>query len=428
MSAIQNGTNGVHSNSDQTELLPNKMFVIPYWLDQNLFVNLVKNDYGEFSKITNFTVTPAAKPGENSSSVMFRVTIEVDLMEDENCTKTISFILKTNHNDDSMLSLLENLMLFPKEQQMYASIIPKLESLFEDAGKCVSFAPKSYKFVQHLPLEYVLLEDISRKNFRTGNRLVGLDMTHMKHALAKLAEFHAASACFHERNGSFGEQFMYSIFTEKYRSILTTLNSSEIFLSHLKKWKNCAQYAEQLADTDNFLVDRIIQAGKFNPSEFNVLNHGDFWSNNIMFQYDAFGKIKETCFIDFQLGKYGSPAYDLYYLILTSAQMKIKLVEFDFMIKFYFDKLIENLKLLEYHRPLPKLKNLHMALLKSGLSAYLIVSQILPAVMFDVGSISSADREDEFKLKSAMYSNLNYVRAMELIMPWLDNRGLLDFC
>ncbi|XP_055856526.1 uncharacterized protein LOC129919607 isoform X2 [Episyrphus balteatus] len=426
MSATFNGTNGIQTNISQLETLPNKIFLVPNWLEEKLFANIVKNDYGEASKITNFTVTPATKPGENSSSVMFRVTIDVDLMD--GCTKTISFILKTNHNDDSMLSLLENLMLFPKEQEMYGSIIPKFESLFEEAGKCVSFAPRSYKFSQNLSLEYVLLEDISRKNFRTANRLVGLDMTHMKHALTKLAEFHAVSACLHERNGSYGEQFMYSIFTEKYRSILTTLNSSAMFLNHLKKWKNCSQYAEMLADSDNCLVDRIIQAAKFNPSEFNVLNHGDFWSNNIMFQYDAFGKIKETCFIDFQLCKYGSPAYDLYYLILTSAQMNIKLSQFDYMIKYYHDNLIANLMRLEYHRPLPKLRNLHMALLKNGLSAYLIVSQILPAVMFDLGSISNIDREDEFKLKSAMYSNFTYVKAMQEIMPWLDNRGLLDLC
>lgn len=118
-------------------------------------------------------------------------------------------------------------------------------------------------------------------------------------------------------------------------------------------------------------MDRLLEDQKVNPREFNVLNHGDCWSNNIMFQYDAFGKIKNTLFIDFQVGKYGSPANDLYYFILSSANKEIKLKEFDYLIRFYYDNLIENLKLLQYHRPLPKLKNLHIALMNNGLAGKL---------------------------------------------------------
>lgn len=87
-----------------------------------------------------------------------------------------------------------------------------------------------------------------------------------------------------------------------------------------------------------------------------------------MFQYDAFGKIKNTLLVDFQVGKYGTPAIDLYYFILSSAAHDIKLTQFDYMIRFYYEHLVENLKLLQYHRPLPKLKNIHMALLKQGLA------------------------------------------------------------
>lgn len=102
--------------------------------------------------------------------------------------------------------------------------------------------------------------------------------------------------------------------------------------------------------------------------EFNVLNHGDCWNFNIMFHYDAFGKIKETLFVDFQVGKYGSPANDLYYLILSSAAPDIKINKFDYLVRYYFDNLIENLKLLQYHRPLPKLKNIQAALFRNGLA------------------------------------------------------------
>lgn len=121
------------------------------------------------------------------------------------------------------------------------------------------------------------------------------------------------------------------------------------------------------ADSDEYLVDRLLEDQRVQPTEFNVLNHGDCWTNNIMFQYDAFGRIKDTLFVDFQVSKYGSPANDLYYLILSSAHKDIKLKQFDYLIRFYYEHLIENLQLLQYHRPLPKLKNIHISLLRNGL-------------------------------------------------------------
>jgi len=56
-------------------------------------------------------------------------------------------------------------------------------------------------------------------------------------------------------------------------------------------------------------------------SDFNVLNHGDFWSNNMMFSHDSFGNIKDIYMVDFQIPKYGSVAQDLYYFLMTSTKL-----------------------------------------------------------------------------------------------------------
>ncbi|XP_037942730.1 uncharacterized protein LOC119675596 [Teleopsis dalmanni] len=140
-------------------------------------------------------------------------------------------------------------------------------------------------------------------------------------------------------------------------------------------------------------------------------------------------KIEDTVFLDFQVGKYGSPANDLYYLILSSADLSIKYTEFDFFVRFYYDKLIENLKLLEYHRPLPKLRSLHNTLLKHGLAAYMVVSKVLPIIMLDKTDNKHYSNclNDETKMRELMYKNHKYVQAMNELLPWLDNRGLLDW-
>lgn len=86
-----------------------------------------------------------------------------------------------------------------------------------------------------------------------------------------------------------------------------------------------------------------------------------------MFSHDSFGKIKETCLVDFQLPKFGSVAQDLYYFLLSSTKFEDKLTKFDYYIKFYHESLSENLKLLKYPKVLPRLSDLHISLFKHGL-------------------------------------------------------------
>lgn len=97
--------------------------------------------------------------------------------------------------------------------------------------------------------------------------------------------------------------------------------------------------------------------------EFRCLNHGDFHCNNIMFQYDDEGKIKETKFIDLQMSRYCSPAQDLIYILLSSVSIELKISKFDYFIGFYHRQLIENLKLLRYPKTLPTLRSIHVAII-----------------------------------------------------------------
>lgn len=113
-------------------------------------------------------------------------------------------------------------------------------------------------------------------------------------------------------------------------------------------------------------MDLSIAASKIDPNEFNVLNHGDFWLNNVMFQHSPEGHLIETYFIDFQLCKYGSPVMDLYIFILSGTELDIKIKYFDYFIKIYHDHLVKQLKILKYSGKIPSLKQLHMDLLKYG--------------------------------------------------------------
>jgi len=85
-----------------------------------------------------------------------------------------------------------------------------------------------------------------------------------------------------------------------------------------------------------------------------------------MFQYDAFEKIKEVYLVDYQLPKYGTVAQDLLYFLLSSTKLEDKLAKFDYYIKIYHDNLVEHLKILKYSKPIPSLRDIHLALFKYG--------------------------------------------------------------
>lgn len=52
--------------------------------------------------------------------------------------------------------------------------------------------------------------------------------------------------------------------------------------------------------------------------------HGDFWSNNIMFNYDAEGKVSKSILVDFQMINFGHPAYDVLYMMYISTDMEFR--------------------------------------------------------------------------------------------------------
>lgn len=101
---------------------------------------------------------------------------------------------------------------------------------------------------------------------------------------------------------------------------------------------------------------------KVDEREFNCLNHGDQWCNNIKFA-DEGGK-EQTLFVDFQVGRWGSPAQDLWYLIVSSSSLDIKIKEFDNFIYICHKRLEESLKLLKYPKPIPTFGELHVQMIK----------------------------------------------------------------
>lgn len=179
-------------------------------------------------------------------------------------------------------------------------------------------------------------------------------------------------------------------------------------------------------------VDEFINGRKANPEFFNVLNHGDSWSNNILFKYSDDGKLEDCLFVDFQNTNYGSPAQDLLYFIISSTQVDIKVAKFEYLIHYYHQHLVENLRLLKYPaKKIPSLRELHKQLIAYGSWATVTCFMTMGVVLLDPTDEAKfenfmGEEKEGMDFKNSVYSNPRYLKHINEVLPWLHNRGFME--
>ncbi|EDV49486.1 uncharacterized protein LOC6553970 [Drosophila erecta] len=400
------------------------------WLNFSDFKDIILSTEPNFDKILSGTSKSATKPGDNFASKLLKVDIDAQLKDKS--VKTFSYILKVHTVNDAIN--LSDFNLFPKEIEVYSTYVPSFERLYKDVGLPVSFSAKSFRLSKDVSEEYLILENLQPSGFKMGDRLIGMDLEHTKCTLKKLAQWHAASLKYKELNGPYPPKYNNGIFTEQTAPVFKRLfaHTKMSFMEEVAKFEGVDEYLHKIPEILNTHVDRVIEDAKIDEEEFNVLNHGDAWINNIMFQYDFDGRVKETLLLDHQVTKYGNPAQDLYYFIMSSTQLDVKVDQFDYLIRWYHENLEEHAKLLNFNGFIPSLKELHVILMQHPIFAVETVLTTLSMCLnkttddFTTDSFLGDDKNAE-SLRAATFSNERYRANIERIMPWLNRRGLLDY-
>ncbi|KAM8704331.1 hypothetical protein ACLKA7_008870 [Drosophila subpalustris] len=404
---------------------PNEFLTIPKWINEDYFLPIIEKDVKDFVSIKNFTAIAATQPGENYTSIMVRVLVETEVKDSSD--QQISYILKTTLARDKGGEIVEGMNLFPKEKQMYQVHIPNFVRLYKEAGVDIELAPKCLHVDESPEGITLIMEDLKRQNFENVDRLKGFDMEHMRRVLLKVAEFHAASAVAYEQNGPYDEIYSQAMYTESNRQIFEGLSEMRHvqYIKAMREWPlpDVEEYIANLP-TPSEAFQKGLRLNQVDESEFNVLNHGDLWCNNIMFSGDR------TLFVDLQIGRWGSPAQDLWYLIASSPSLDIKIKEFDHFIQIYHTHLVECLKLLKYSKPIPTLREIHIMMIKYGDWGPMTASDVLEAVLMPSDKDSNINmmmtpgpEGDAFRYK--IFTNPYFVKAIVQLYPFFKNKGLI---
>ncbi|KAH8383454.1 hypothetical protein KR009_008707, partial [Drosophila setifemur] len=411
--------------------------LVPEWLNESQFEQLLAANVADFSKIVGFRVKPAMAPGENYATIMLRVSIDVELTD--KTTKLFSYMMKVPHKSPQMDQMLALANFFNSENAAYTELLPQFEKLYKSKGMDITFAPKAFRLDSTKEpnlANTVLMNDLGQQGYKNLNRLECLNLEQAKYALKKLAQFHAAGATLVQVRGPYPDVFLYGMMgsnKELVRGFIDAMLGPfrTAFLANLNNFKNGEKYREQLENVLSGLTEEFLKMGELDNSEFNVLNHGDCWMNNLLFKTGPKGELEDMVFVDFQNPKYGSPAMDLLYFIITSVHIDYKLDSFDYLVRHYHDQLTKHLNFLGFTGRQPSLRELHMTVIKYGGWLLFPAIAVLPLVLLDPSKSATFDNfmgesEEGAKFKNLLYQNKRYQGYIERILPWLENRGFLE--
>lgn len=319
-------------------------------------------------EIKHLSDTPQGFVGEH-----FILTINYKSQGQEiNESKSNKFFLKNlNGTSDIIRMMDESLNAYEREAFLYHTFLKEGEAM----GIDISFAPKGY-FARP---RFLIMEDISKTGFCTGNKLQQMTISKCRAVLDELAKFHMFVVIYEYEKRKVNKS--YSFANDRRDFILENLQKDGK-ANVYERWFQPTM--DGLLATIDLLSDEDCKDGiekevfkrrlrqylvhfydDLTPKKDDLccLLHNDLWCNNIMFQYPLTTEASDfnvnntvrskdlssadpiDCkLIDYQLLSYGSPAADVMRLLHMNTRQMIRDKHREELLQYYFQRTIQILQ------------------------------------------------------------------------------------
>uniref|UniRef100_A0A023F6I7 Putative ecdysteroid kinase n=1 Tax=Triatoma infestans TaxID=30076 RepID=A0A023F6I7_TRIIF len=311
-----------------------------------IIVRRKQNDM-RVKKIVSVECKPALDKGENFMSTLLRYKLVVLLGSGETAVKHL--IVKSLPDTEDHSAFLQEYSFFKNEIHVYSKILRDMMTLmeeFQDKRDQLWCEMAGYK-----PYHKLILQDLKDHQFHAQNRRETLDMQHSMFALKALARFHAMSAVLLKRSLLRPGEFEPYVLSKEKMVKCVFVACMKVLGKGVKQswgdeWSHLPELFNKAVDEIYNNLQKLI---KPDESRFNVLNHGDCWTNNMLFRHVEDTNIPSAIrFVDYQLSHYNSFAWDVTYFLYTSIQPTIRREKFVELLTTYHKALCYNLKLFHY--------------------------------------------------------------------------------
>lgn len=320
---------------------------VPAWINESFLATVLQESIGDDRAeiiIKSFTTKPATS-GDNFLSTIVRVIVEyccyIDREDDEDDddnddegNKQVSLIIKIPHHGEWVKSLVGE--CYKAEHTVYTDLLSKMYDLLHTDKYFTPrllYANSSYTMV---------FEDLSAEGYVMPDKVKQLDYEHSVMCVRTLARYHAGSVAVIKKYPSLlGKLGIETYYTEEKREVnnQNLVTMSECFVNAVENWNVFENFKERTKQIWEEITDRLIESYKPRNAALNVMNHGDLWTNNIMYRYDSTGRPIDVKIIDFQTCRYTSPIIDLCCFVFGSADGDVVETRLPELLDAYLDAL-----------------------------------------------------------------------------------------
>lgn len=402
---------------------------LPSWVERTQLENALKIYLkDDTAKITNLKSKNAVPIGDNYTSDLFRTTIEYTTAKcrDIEC---LSVIIKCAGDGGGAKTLFATeLKLFEKETNMFGKILPQLHNITGQSSLSAECLLTELE-----PKGLLVLQDLSPLGYKMADRRKGLDMDHCFLIMEKMAQLHASSVLLYEKNPHCMDGYNIGLFTNQNNQPIIqqfVVSGFQSTIIALKQWSGFEKYAKKLEAMMDTIFEKSMNICKREPGKFNVLNHGDLWTNNILFLYDDNDRPIDLKFVDFQFSVFSTPAIDLNYFLCTSTQ-DIGRKHISRLIGYYHEKLVENLNKFGYPKDkIPTYDEIYDEYKKKNFYSLITTATALPLVLApynrDDASYDEFSSDNKNGFRQICYSNSQFRKRCEIIFQIYNELDLFN--
>uniref|UniRef100_A0A182IN65 CHK kinase-like domain-containing protein n=1 Tax=Anopheles atroparvus TaxID=41427 RepID=A0A182IN65_ANOAO len=328
---------------------------VPAYVQQQLLS--VAESEGFSCEQIMITYEPGSKVGDGYIGQIVRVRF-VSGNDPEKPPLTV--ICKFPPEDRKQREQFHAMLLFERELFIYRRILPAFEELQAKHGVAwrdetyFGNYPKCYK--AHGNAErgeaVLILEDLTdpkRPGLKLLNQYEPVDYDHVRVLMQALGKLNACSFALKQHRPEVFEELrqlndVLSIVLDTEQTRPLTPRNCRLAASVFDPQKEPIRH-RQLLDLCDAMWPRTgahIRGELAEP--YAALNHGDCWTNNVMFGYDSEGRVNEVCLFDWQMARYSSPVLDYILFIFLCGQLELRREKFDSLLDIFYEAFSECLR------------------------------------------------------------------------------------
>lgn len=291
------------TDEDANEQYNEKVLSTGSWIDNEFLEQVLGTSLEDEIKVEDYQVTAAVGAGDNYLSILYKTAVQFRTSgSDEQQERHL--MIKGEPTSKILLEMIEDMGVFRKEITMYGQCLPAMHKALREyfPEDTPYVAPDSYKCYRENTL---VMEDLGESGYKMANRQNQLDFDHCAATLRTLARFHALSVKVKEEDPELIESVTSEFYVEENREKMAQFLEAvfPVLAQVVEKWGDRARFAPFLRDFGEFIWEKLIYLVR-KSENFNVLNHGDMWVNNIMFKYTEDNVVENAKLVDFQLTRY----------------------------------------------------------------------------------------------------------------------------